>query len=691
MAWRIGVDTGGTFTDIVAVNEATGQRHVRKTSSTPADPSEAFTNGINELLSDIGVASNEVSFISHGTTVATNAILESNYARLGLIVTRGYRELLEVGRQTVPGDFGDITWWIKPPRVVPLELVREAGGRLDFRGNEHTPLDEEGIRAIAKGFRAMGISAVAVSFIHSYRNPAHERRARELILEEYPECFVSISSDVIREYREYERTLSTCLNTGLMPLVTTYIENLDKRLEQSGIDAQLFVMKSSGGIIRAKEIAPQPIAAVLSGPAAGIVTASYYGKAAGHPNLITIDIGGTSTDICLIDNGEPNMLTEGRIDIYNIKTPMIDMHTVGAGGGSIAWLAAGRSLRVGPQSAGAQPGPVCYARGGSEPALTDAHIVLGRVSPYLLGGSIDLDIAGARRAIEKVIAEPLSMSIEEAALGILDIATTNIAQGINVVSVKRGRDPRDYALMAFGGAGGLNACLVADSLGIKTIIVPPSPGVTSAEGLLATDVRADRVVTDVQREDELDVARLTREFAEVYGMLQQDLEREGFAVADTAISGFADMRYVGQAYEVRVPMTILDGGLNEAAIQHAIKAFHRAHDDRFGYEYEGRHTVEIVNIGATGFGLFPRLKLATAVREGQDWESAQRELRRGVFRHTGVVDLPIYNRDLAPLGVSLPGPAVIEQYDATFVLDPGWNAILDEFGQIIVTQQSQED
>lgn len=690
MAWRIGVDTGGTFTDIVAVNEDTGQRFVRKTSSTPADPSEAFTNGINELLGDIGVASNDVSFISHGTTVATNAILESNYAQLGLIVTRGYRELLEVGRQTVPGDFGDITWWIKPPRVVPLELVREASGRLDFRGNEHTPLDEAGVRAIAKDFRAMGISAVAVSFIHSYRNPQHERRARELILEEYPECFVSISSDVIREYREYERTLSTCLNTGLMPLVTTYIENLDKRLEHSGIDAQLFVMKSSGGIIRAKEIAPQPIAAVLSGPAAGIVTASYYGKAAGHPNLITIDIGGTSTDICLIDNGTPNMLTEGRIDIYNIKTPMIDMHTVGAGGGSVAWLAAGRSLRVGPQSAGAQPGPVCYARGGSEPALTDAHIVLGRVSPYLLGGSINLDIAGARRAIEKVIATPLSMSIEEAALGILDIATTNIAQGINVVSVKRGRDPRDYALMAFGGAGGLNACLVADSLGIKTIVVPPSPGVTSAEGLLATDVRADRVVTDVQREDELDVARLTSEFAEVHGMLEQDLEREGFASGATAISGFADMRYVGQAYEVRVPMTILDGTLNEAAIQHAIKAFHRAHDDRFGYEYEGRHTVEIVNIGATGFGLFPRLKLATAERDSADWAAAQREMRRGVFRHTGAVDLPIYNRDLAPLGVELQGPAVIEQYDATFVLDPGWNAILDEFGQIIVTQQSQE-
>jgi len=690
MGWRIGVDTGGTFTDVVAVDEATGQRFVRKTSSTPDDPSRAFSTGIRELLDEVGVDANEVSFISHGTTVATNAILESKYARLGLLVTCGYREMLEVGRQTVPGDFGDITWWIKPPRVVPLEWVREVSGRLDFRGGEHTRLDEAGVRAIAREFRDMGINAVAVSFIHSYRNPAHERRARELILDEHPGCFVSISSDVIREYREYERTLSTCLNTGLMPLVTTYLESLDQRLQDVEVDARLFVMKSSGGIIRAADIAPQPIAAVLSGPAAGIVTASYYGKAAGHPDLITIDIGGTSTDICLIDKGVPNMLTEGRIDIYNIKTPMIDMHTVGAGGGSIAWLAAGRSLRVGPQSAGAQPGPVCYARGGTEPALTDAHIVLGRVSPYLLGGAIRLDVAAARRAIEQTIATPLAMSVEDAALGILDLATTNIAQGINVVSVKRGRDPRHYALMAFGGAGGLNACLVADALGIRTILLPPSPGVTSAEGLLATDVRADRVITDVQREDELDLARLAGEFDNVYSQVRADLQREEFAADDIAISAFADMRYVGQAYEVRVPVTILDGGLSEAAIRQAIKAFHRAHDDRFGYEYEGRHPVEIVNIGATGFGMFPRLRLAAAERDGCTWQAARREVRRGVFRGVGEVDLPIYERDLAPLDTPLDGPAVIEQYDSTFVLDPGWRAVLDGNGQIIVSQLGKE-
>jgi len=690
MSWRIGVDTGGTFTDVVAVDEVTGQRYVRKTSSTPDDPSRAFSTGIHELLEEVGVDHSEVQFISHGTTVATNAILESKYSRMGLIVTEGYREMLEVARQTVPGDFGDITWWLKPTRVVPLELVREVGGRLLYTGEERTPLDEERVRQIARDYKAMGIDAVAVSLIHSYRNPEHEQRARELIKEEHPDCFVSISSDVIREYREYERTLSTCLNTGLMPLVSTYVQALEGRLASDGVEARLYVMKSSGGIIRANEIAPQPISAVLSGPAAGVVTAAYYGEAAGFPNIITIDIGGTSTDICLIDKGTPHMLTEGRIDVFDIKTPMIDMHTVGAGGGSVAWLAAGRSLRVGPQSAGAVPGPVCYGRGGTEPALTDAHIVLGRVSPYLLGGELTLEVDGARQAIKEHIAEPLGMSVDEAAIGILDLATTNIAQGINVVSVKRGRDPRDYALMAFGGAGGLNACLVADSLNIRTVIVPPSPGVTSAEGLLSTDVRSDHVITHVQREDTLDADTLAEEFAKVHAEVLEDLEREGFTGENTAVNAFADMRYVGQAYEVRVPVELNGSTFDEAAVRGAIKAFHRAHDDRYGYEYEGRQPVEIVNVGATGFGVFPRLKTPEQTRDGCTWEGARREVRRGYFREVGEVELPVYERSLAPIGVPVAGPSVIEQYDATLVLEPGWTAVLDTVGQIIVTHDSAE-
>jgi N-methylhydantoinase A len=690
MSWRIGVDTGGTFTDVVAVDESTGQRQVRKTSSTPDDPSRAFSTGIQELLQDIGVAQSEVAFISHGTTVATNAILESKYARMGLVVTEGYREMLEVARQTVPGDFGDITWWLKPARVVPLELVREVGGRLLYTGEERTPLDEERVREIAREYRTIGIDAVAVSFIHSYRNPEHEQRARDLILEEHPDCFVSISSDVIREYREYERTLSTCLNTGLMPLVSRYVAGLEDRLAEDGVDARLYVMKSSGGIVRAREMAPQPISAVLSGPAAGVVTAAYYGEAAGHPNLITIDIGGTSTDICLIDQGTPHMLTEGRIDVFDIKTPMIDMHTVGAGGGSIAWLAAGRSLRVGPQSAGAVPGPVCYGRGGTQPALTDAHIVLGRVSPYLLGGEITLDAEAARAAIEEHVANPLGMTVDEAAIGIVDLATTNVGQGINVVSVKRGRDPRGYALMAFGGAGGLNACLVAESLGIRTVIVPPSPGVTSAEGLLSTDIRSDRVITHVMREDELDVTRLAQEFKTVHDHVLEDLGREGFSGDQTAVNAFADMRYAGQAYEVRVPIALRDGTFDETAIREAIKGFHRAHDDRYGYEYEGRQAVEIVNVGATGFGLFPRLRAAEETRDGCSWEGAAKDVRRGYFRGLGEVDLPVYERSQAPIGVPVAGPNVIEQYDATLVVEPGWTATLDKVGQIIVTHDSAE-
>jgi N-methylhydantoinase A len=689
MSWRIGVDTGGTFTDVVAVNESTGERRIHKTSSTPDDPSRAFSAGIRELLGEIDARPDDVGFISHGTTVATNAILESKYARMGLIVTDGYREMLECARQTVPGDFGDITWWIKPPRVVPLELVREVRGRLNFRGEELEPLDDEEIRAVARDFRAMGLGAIAVSLIHSYRNPAHEERIRELITEVHPDCHVSISSDVIREYREYERTLSTCLNTGLMPLLSSYIGNLTGRLSDDGHSGRLYVMKSSGGIMDAAEMVPQPISAVLSGPAAGVVTAAHYAEAAGHPSVITIDIGGTSTDICLIDQGTPHMLTEGRIDVFDIKTPMIDMHTVGAGGGSIAWLAAGRSFRIGPQSAGADPGPVCYGRGGEEPTLTDAHLVLGRISPYLLGGEIVLDAEAARQAIA-TLAEPLGMTVEEAASGILDLATTNIAQGINVVSVKRGRDPRTYALMAFGGAGGLNACRVSDSLGIRTVIVPPSPGVTSAEGLLFTDVRSDHVITHVQREDRLDLDRLRREYEEVHRQVLEDLEREGFTGERTRVTAFADMRYAGQAYELRVPVELNGATFGEDALRGAMSRFHTFHDDRYGYEYGGKEPVEVVNIGATGFGLVARPRLAEQDGAGRTWEGALKESRRSYFRGEGQLECPVYERSLAPVGEPVAGPAVIEQYDATLVVEPGWTAQVDAFGQIIVTHAAKE-
>ena len=687
MAWRIGVDVGGTFTDIVALDEATGQRHVHKVSSIPSDVARAFITGIKELMDELGVGPDEVGFISHGTTVATNAILESKYSRMGLIVTRGYREMLEVARQTVPGDFGDITWWIKPDRVVPLELVREVRGRFTFRGDELEPLDENAIREFAGDYKKAGINAIAVSFLHSYRNPAHEQRARDVIKEAYPECYVSISSDVIREYREYERTLSTCLNTGLMPLVSSYISSLESRLKEERLDAhELYVMKSSGGIVRAGEMVTQPIAAVLSGPAAGVITAVNYSGASGDPDVITMDIGGTSTDICLIDAGKPHMLTEGKIDVFNIKTPMIDIHTVGAGGGSIAWLAGNRSLRVGPQSAGADPGPVCYSKGGTEPTVTDAHIALGRISPYLVGGSIQLDVEAARTAIAEKIGGPLGLSLEDAAAGILELANLNIVQGINVVSVKRGRDPRHYGLFAFGGAGGLNACAVSDLLGIRTVIVPPSPGVTAAEGLLFTDVRVDHVITNVQREDELDAEGLGQEYQRVRDLVLADLKKQGFEAAGTSIEAFGDMRYAGQAFEIRVPIPLPGATLDEEALRAAIKTFHALHDDRYGYSYEGHQLVEVVNVGVTGLGLFERPTFGhveAGVNGG--WEAARRSLRQGYFKAAGgYVELPVYERNLGPAGVPIDGPAIIEQYDATLVVEPGWSAQIDTLGQIRV-------
>ncbi len=687
--WRVGIDVGGTFTDVVALNEETGERRVHKTASTPADPSQGFISGLEELLDELGAQTDDVSFLSHGTTVATNAILEAKYATMGLIVTRGFREMLECARQTVPGDFGDYTWWQKPPRVVPLELIREAKGRLNFRGEEFEPIDEDEVRGLALEFKSMGINAIAVSLIHSYRNTEHEERVRDLVKEAYPECYVSISADVIREYREYERTLSTCLNTGLMPLLSSYVGSLEERLTAAGLTAPLYVMKSSGGIVRGPEIVTQPIAAVLSGPAAGVITAAHYSQLSDRPRIITLDVGGTSSDICLIDDGKPHMLTEGRIDIFDIKTPMVDIHTVGSGGGSIAWLTAGRSVRVGPQSAGADPGPVCYGKGGTEPTVTDAHLVLGRISPYLLAGAIDLDVEAARSAIASQIGEPLGLGVEEAASGVLEIAGANITQGINVVSVKRGRDPRDYALFAFGGAGGLNCCLVADMLQIDTVVLPPSPGVTSAEGLLFTDVRSDHVITDVQREDLLDIERLKQEYETVHGAVVEDLTREGFSQDQIVVEGFVDMRYAAQAYELRVQMLLDGGAMGEDVLLDAVRRFHGLHDDRYGYSYEGRELVEIVNIGATGLGVFARPELREIEADDLSWEKARTSLHSSYFKEAGgFAECPVYERSLAPVGERIQGPAVIEQYDATLVIEPSWAGELDALGQIVLTRES---
>lgn len=685
MAWRLAVDIGGTFTDVVALEEESGELHLAKVPSTPDDPANGFIDGIERIRSASGVAAADIAAVFHGTTVATNAILQRKYSPLGLITTRGYREALEVARQTVPGEFGDITWWIKPERVVPLERIREARGRLNVAGEETEAVDEVEVRAIANEFKSMGVTAIAVSLLHSYRNTEHEQQVRKLIQEVYPECFISISSDILREYREYERTNTTCLNTALMPLLSNYHEKLDHHLRSQDIAAPFYIMRSSGGLAQAEEISRLPIAAALSGPAAGVIAACHFGKLSGFPNIICFDVGGTSADICLVEDGAPRMLTEGRVDIYDVKTPMIDIHTVGAGGGSIAWLAGGRSLKVGPDSAGADPGPACYGRGGELPTVTDANLVLGRLTSALAGGGVELD---HKRAAEVVgtVAAALGLELTAAADGILRIAIENMAAGIRTVSVKRGRDPRDYALVAFGGAGPLHACYLADWLGMTQVVIPPSPGVTSAYGLLLTDVRIDLVHTDVQREDQLDKARVTAQFEELEGRVTERLVGEGFGPDTIDLTHFVDMRYGGQAYEIRVPLNA-SGDEKSALLSDAITAFHISHKDLYGYSYEGREPVELVNVGVTGLGLLQRPKIPVAEPGDKSPETALRRTTEVYFPQSrGKVSCPIYVRAKLRSGNVIAGPAIVEQYDSTTVINPEWHGRLDEWGSLVLTK-----
>lgn len=695
MPWRVGIDIGGTFTDVVAIEEETGHRVYEKVASTPWDPSEAFSNGLRGL-GERGVPATAVGMVMHGTTVATNAILESNYSEAGLIVADGHREVLECARQTVPGGFGNITVWEKPVRVVPLELVREVPGRMSHLGDEIAPLDDEAVRQAADDFKRMGIEAVAVSLLNSYRNPIHEEAVRRVFEEVYPECYLTLSTELSREYREYERTLSTCLNTSLMPMLTRYVSQLAAAIEANGGGAELFVMQSNGGLVHDADIATQPIKAVLSGPAAGVLAACTFGRASGEPNLITLDIGGTSADICLIEGGRPHMLSEGKIEHYNIKTPMVDVTTLGAGGGSIATIVGEDSLRVGPQSAGASPGPASYGKGGEDATLTDAHVVLGRVPEATLGGeSITLDRDAARKTVTEKIANKLGVSAEEAALGILRLASENMARGISLVSVARGRDPRNFTLFPFGGAGGLHACRCAEIMQTNRVLVPVAPGLAAAEGLLMTDLAVDAASTDVHLVDDVELSTVQETYRAVAGDALSSADREGFDASTTGVEMFLDFRYESQAYEIRVTVgSHFDGEapeLTQVAWENAVEQFHESHERTYGYSYRGHEAVELVAVAATGIGRLSRPPVHQVEAKFATWSEANLGDSDVCFEAKddfsgGWTPTPVYHRDGLPIDVPTTGPAIVIQDDSTFVLEPGWSMQVDETGQILATR-----
>ncbi len=677
---RIGIDTGGTFTDVVCVDGTSGTMRVTKVASTPSNPAIGLVRGINAILSAGTASLDDLAGLAHGTTVATNALLQGEIAGLGLIVTEGFRHILEIARQAVPEGYGNSYFWVKPERIVPLRYVQEAGGRLNFLGEELRPLNEEGVRAAARFFREHDINTIGVCLLHSYANAAHERRVAEIVSEEHPRCTISLSCEVLPEYREYERTVTTLVDAFVKPYMSRYLDRIRDELGPGLREKPFLVMQSSGGVASPQQVMRKPITTALSGPAAGALGSAVIAELAGFPNVVTLDAGGTSTDLCLIENARPHLTNGGAVGPFPVRIPMIDIATIGTGGGSIAWISREGHLKVGPRSAGAEPGPMCYPNGGNEPTITDANLVMGRIPPALIGGGIRLNVkrscVGIAQLAERL---PGNMSAEQLAEGIIEIANWNQANAIRQMTIQRGIDPREFALLSFGGSGPAQSPAVTALIGMKACIVPPNPGNLSAFGLLAVDWRTDHIVTKVMHEDAIDRASV----AGIYATLESDaigtLERDGIARSRIRLVREADVRYAGQSMEVRVPAP--SGAVDDTFIAKLVDAFHAAHFKTFGYNYAAEQKVELVNFCVSGFGMIdrpgiPKLDVGT---DGMLKCGSRSVYFDGAFRET-----PIYQRASLPAGLRIDGPAVIEEFGSTTVVFPGQHLEVDEHGILIV-------
>jgi len=668
-ALAIAVDVGGTFTDVTLQDPASGRAWRAKTPSVPADPSQAFITGVGLALAEAGRDASEVTRVLHGTTVATNMILEHKGARTGLVTTAGFRHVLEIGRQDIPRSV-NLYAWVKPKRPVPASRILEVRERVGAGGVVLAPLDETSVREAAEALRRLKVDAVAVCLLHAFANPAHERRTAEILREALPGVAVTASTDVLPVVREYERSLATILNASVMPGVATYVQRLEQRLDSAGIAAPLLLMQSNGGVAGARSIRRAPALTVLSGPAAGVVGAREVAAACGIVDIITVDIGGTSADIALIKGGKIGLTERGQVGEWPLSLPMVDMVTIGAGGGSIARVA-DSILTVGPMSAGADPGPACYARGGREATVTDAHVVLGQLPERLLGGRMGLDRARAEAAVHESVARPLGLSLEAAARGMLSIVDSNMVGAIRVVSVERGHDPRDFTLVAFGGAGPLHGCALAELLGITRVLIPPAPGVLCAEGLLAADLKAEFSRT-LPKAGKVDPASVEPIYAELEREAKAWFEEEEVAIGDRRQARVAMLRYQGQGGELTVPWE-MDAAKTEAA-------FVAAHKALYGFELAAPIELVTVRIEASGHMPDPvRPKLTERIG------AAARE-RREVHFATGRREVPVIERGELGAGARFAGPAIITQLDATTLVPPGWQGEMHASGALLLRQ-----
>ncbi len=663
----VAVDIGGTFTDIALRNRANGKVWRAKTPSTPTDPAEAFLDGIRSALKDAGFGADALTEVLHGTTVATNMILEDKGARAALVTTRGFRHVLSIGRQDIPRK-ANLYNWIKPKRPIPPQRIVEVTERIVAGGAVLEALEEESVRAAAAELRLLEVESVAVCLLHAFANPVHEARTAAILREELPGIAVTASTDVLPVVREYERTLATVLNAIVMPGVATYVASLENRLAYEGITAPLLLMQSNGGVAGAAKIRQAPVLTALSGPAAGVVGALAEAQACGIKDIVTVDIGGTSADVCLVADGNIGLTQNGQVGQWPLPLPMIDMITIGAGGGSIAAVEAS-TLSVGPNSAGAVPGPAAYRNGGTEPTVTDAHVVLGHLPARLLGGRMALDFRAAAKAIQRGVAEPLGLTVEEAARGILAIADNHMVGAMRVVSIERGHDPREFTLVPFGGAGPLHGCNLADLIGARQVLIARAPGVLCADGLLDTDLKAEfsQALPEAMSADAAETEAL---LADLEAKAREWFTLEDVAPARQKLRRVALMRYHGQGGELAVEIG-----------EDLCADFAAAHKKLYGFVLDAMVELVTVRIEATGQAAERFISDLAANSKVTAIDEAE------IVGALGPQSVPVVNRGSLGAGAVLEGPIILTQLDTTTLITRNWTGIVQPSGAILLTRK----
>ncbi len=679
MAYRLGVDVGGTFTDLLLLDQESGGFWRHKTPSTPHDSSVGILTGVDAICAEAGITPAEVEFFLHGTTVATNAVLEGKGARVGLVTSEGYRQIMQIARSFVPGGLAGWIVWPKPEPLAALEDTVEIAGRMDAQGNEVRPIDDADIRAALEALKAQGIEALTVSLINAYLNGAHELRVAELAAEILPDVPLSLSHVVLPEMQEYERTLTTVANAAVRPIMRNYVRNLRTKLRDSGMAGSLSLLRSDGGLMSSEKAEEHPVSLLMSGPAGGVTGALWVGKNAGIRNILTLDVGGTSTDVALIENLEARRVRTTEVGHLAVRASALDVKTVGAGGGSIAYVPElTNALRVGPRSAGAVPGPVAYGKGGVEPTVTDANVVLGYLPESLLGGAFKLDRDGAKIAVQG-IADKLGIGLMQAARGIIDIVNENMFGALRMISVQQGYDPRHFALMGFGGAGPLHVNAVARLMGSWPAVSPVSPGVLCALGDATTQMRTETARSFSRRFSETDETEVQAILNEMAAQTRAELAAEGIADADITSLFEIDVRYEGQAFEV--PLSIDAETLTRDGLAGVTTRFDEEHHRLFTFNMETAH--ELVNLRAVALG--PLLDLKAPVLEEGDGDPIAAKLRDHELWTDGAMrPAVIYDRSKLRSGDVIPGPAIIVEMDSTTLIEGGCTGIVDSVGNILI-------